>query len=164
MGNNPGRSEFLDAATTIKRLRSLLEGKKKEIDGELSFFAGAEKALAVLGESDRVRAEIETRIAKAQDALAGLDAQVLAAEEASREAIAGFEAEVEAAKKKTEGLKSQAADKQKSFAAAIRALDAETAAAAKAASGRLDVLNAQIAEKEAALASLRETIASLAKL
>jgi SMC interacting uncharacterized protein involved in chromosome segregation len=68
------------------------------------------------------------------------------------------------AKKKTEGLKSQAADKQKSFAAAIRALDAENKTAVEAASGRLETLNAQIAEKEDALASLRETIASLAKL
>lgn len=164
MGNNPGRSEFLEAATTIKRLRSLLEGKKKEIDGELSFFAGAEKALIVLGESDRVRGEIDSRIQAARATLAGLDAKVLTAEGASREAIAGFDAEVEEAKRKTEKLKLQAADKQKSFAAAIAALDSEFNVAEKRARRQLDALVAQIAEKEAALAALRDTIASLAKL
>ena len=164
MADGMGRSEFLGAATAIRRIRALLEGKRKEIDQDLGFFNQAEMALAVLGEADRERTQVEAKIAAAKSRLEEIAAKVTAAEAASLKTIAGFNDEVEREKRKTEGLKNQASDKQKSFAAAISALDAEAKAAEKAASGRLDVLNAQIAEKETALASLRATFAGMAKL
>jgi len=164
MAGEMGRSEFLGAATAIRRIRTFLEGERKEIEQDLGFFNQAEMALVVLGEADRERTQVEAKIAAAKSRLEEIAAKVVSAEAASLKAIAGFNDEVEREKRKTEGLKSQAADKQKSFAAAILALDAEFKVAEKRARGQLDALNTQIYEKEVALASLRETIASLAKL
>ncbi|MBF8258986.1 MAG: hypothetical protein HW377_1360 [Actinobacteria bacterium] len=164
MADGTGRSEFLGAATAIRRIRALLEGKRKEIDKDLGFFNQAEMALAVLGEADRERTQVEAKIAAAKSRLEEIAAKVTAAEAASLKTIAGFNDEVEREKRKTEGLKTQASDKQKSFAAAISALDAELAVAEKRARGQLEALIAQIVEKEAALSALRDTIASLAKL
>jgi hypothetical protein len=164
MSENPGRGDFLDAATVLRKNKTVLEVRRKEIDSELTIYKNAEEALVVLAEADRIQGEVESKIMAARNTLAGLDVKVLAAEAASREALAGFAAEVEVAKRKTEGLLAREQDKQKSAAARIQSFDDKVAAAEKKADDRVKTLAEQIAEKETALAALRETIASLAKL
>jgi len=164
MGEIPGRSDFLDAATVLRKNKTVLELHRKEIDGELTIYKNAEEALVVLAEADRVRGDLNRKIEDAKAHLASVDEKVLAAEKASREAIAGFAAEVEEAKRKTEGLLAREQDKQRSAAARIQSFDDKVAAAEKKADDRVKTLTEQIAEKETALAALRETIASLAKL
>lgn len=168
MAKDLGRSEFLDAATAIKKMRGLLESKRREVDTELAFFVDAEKALAILGESDRIKAEFETRITSAQVQIKDLDREVQAAQTEASVATSRARAEAnEAARKakaETDAVMSKETEKRKSSAERIAEMDATLKAAEKETASRLNVLGKQISEKEAALSSLRSTIAELAKV
>lgn len=164
MSENLGRSDFLDAATVLRKNQIVLEIRRKEIEGELSIYKGAEEALVVLGEADRIRGEVEAKITKARADLVDLSAKVLAAEQKSREVLAGFDAEVKDARKATDDLLGKEARKKLDCAARIKILDDKAADAKKSADEKTAALDAQITEKETALNALRATIASLAKM
>jgi len=158
-----GRTEFLEAATTIKRMRAFLEGKRKEIDRDLVFFNGAEQALAVLGEADRARLQVEAKITEARERLEMIDRRVLEAEAASREAIEGFQVEIAEAREKAKIAVAAAAAKGNAATARMADIAEMVSLAEKKGKGALEDLQRQINEKETALSALRETIAGLAK-
>jgi len=164
MSDDLGRSDFLDAATVLRKGRAVLEARRKEIDGELTIYKNAEEALLVLGEADRVRGEVEARISKARSDLADLSAKVLAAEKKSQAAIAGFDAQVKAAQEKTEELLAAEESRQRITSARIKALEDSVAEREVVAGDRLADFDTQIAERESALNALRATIANLAKM
>ena len=164
MADKVGRTELLDAATQIRRMRASLEAERAKADAQIKVFSSAEDVLKILAEADRTLVDFEAKISAAEKRLSAIDAKVLETEAASKKTIEGFLEQVKKGRAEADATLAEIATEQKANKMRLGELKASSKAAEKEASEKIEDLNRQIAEKEASLASLRDTISKLASL
>ena len=162
MADKAGRTELLDAATQIRRMRASLEADRGKVDAEIRMYQNAEDVLKVLADADRIKGTIDADTAAAQTKLSGLKKSIEDERSNHASQVAKLSEALEVEKRKASEALASVKAEQGRLEKALSEIKAKEKDALKAHAKRRDELNSEIEASQATLAGVREQISKIA--